>query len=145
MPYATEPSAERRALLDDRDLHHRVFLHKSQTLWSFPSGASTLYCVPKIHSAAAAEIGRRVRAVRQELGVSLEDLGELSEINWTTIGKIERGVSSPTVESLVRIATALEIDPGAFLSGVTADDYGARDHRLTAREFIRERARQRRD
>lgn len=145
MPCATEPSAERRALLDDRDLHHRVFFHKSQTLWSFPSGASTLYCVPKIHSAAAAEIGRRVRAVRQELGVSLEDLGELSEINWTTIGKIERGVSSPTVESLVRIATALEIDPGAFLSGVTADDYGARGHRLTAREFIRERARQRRD
>ncbi len=95
--------------------------------------------MPKIHSAAAAEIGRRIRAARQELGISLEDLGELSEINWTTIGKIERGVSSPTVESLVRIATALEVDAGALLSGVTADDYGKRAHRLTAREFVRAR------
>lgn len=71
--------------------------------------------------------------------MSLEDLGELSEINWTTIGKIERGVSSPTVESLIRIATALEIDPGVFLSGITADDYGKRSHRLSARDFIRAR------
>lgn len=144
-PCFAKPPAERRTLPSRTGSHLRAFFHKTQTPWSFVSGASTLYCVPRIHSAAAAEIGRRVRAVRQELGVSLEDLGELSEINWTTIGKIERGVSSPTVESLVRIATALEIDPGAFLSGVTADDYGARGHRLTAKEFIRERARQRRD
>ena len=48
------------------------------------------------------ELGRRLRAARHELGISLEDLGELSSINWTTIGKIERGVSSPTVESLIR-------------------------------------------
>ncbi|MBL5973681.1 MAG: XRE family transcriptional regulator [Candidatus Leucobacter sulfamidivorax] len=95
--------------------------------------------MPKIHSAAAAEIGRRIRDARQELGISMEDLGELSEINWTTIGKIERGASSPTVESLVRIATALEIDAGAFLSGITSDDYGRRSHRLTARDFIRAR------
>lgn len=99
--------------------------------------------VPKIHSAAAAEIGRRVRAARQELGVSLEDLGELSEVNWTTIGKIERGVSSPTAESLVRIATALEIDAGALLSGLTSSDYGRRLHQLTARDLIRARAEQR--
>lgn len=99
--------------------------------------------MPKIHSAAATEIGRRIRAARQELGVSLEDLGELSEINWTTIGKIERGVSSPTVESLVRIATALEIDAGALLSGITSDDYGSRLHQLTARDFIRARTQHR--
>ncbi len=95
--------------------------------------------MPKIHSAAAAEIGRRVREARQEFGISLEDLGELAEVNWTTIGKIERGVSSPTVETVVRISTALEIDAGMLLSGVTADDYGKRSHRLTARDFVRAR------
>lgn len=76
---------------------------------------------------------RKARNARQ---ISLEDLGHLSEINWTTIGKIERGASSPTVESLVRIATALEIDPGALISGITSDDYGQRQHQLTARELI---------
>jgi len=92
--------------------------------------------VPKIHSAAAAEVGRRIRVTRQELGISLEDLGALSEINWTTIGKIERGASSPTVETIVRLATALEIDAGALISGIRADDYGARSHQLSARDFI---------
>ncbi|MBN9613725.1 MAG: helix-turn-helix transcriptional regulator [Actinobacteria bacterium] len=96
----------------------------------------------KFHSAAATEIGRRIRAARHELGISLEDLGELAEVNWTTIGKIERGASSPTVESLIRIATALEVDPGVFITGVTADHYGGRVHQLTARDLINARQEQ---
>lgn len=92
--------------------------------------------MPPSHSTAARKIGSRIRTARHELGISLEDLGELSGVSWTTIGKIERGASSPTVESIVRIATALEIDPGEFISGVSADDYGERLHRFTARDFI---------
>jgi len=98
--------------------------------------------VPKIHSEAALKIGQRIRSVRHRLGISLEDLGELSEISWTSIGKIERGVSSPTAETLVRLATALEVDPGSFLSGITANDYGRRLHQLSARDLIRARAEQ---
>jgi len=95
--------------------------------------------VPKIHSAAAEEIGRRVRSAREARQISLEDLGHLSEVNWTTIGRIERGTSSPTVESLVRIADALEIDAGTLISGLTADAYGNRLHQITARELIEAR------
>lgn len=93
----------------------------------------------KFHSAAAEEIGRRVRAARNERGISLEDLGHLSEMNWTTIGKIERGASSPNVESIVRIASALQVDPAIFISGITPDYYGERTHQLTARELIEAR------
>lgn len=103
--------------------------------WVLDDGA-----VPQTHSDAAVKIGRRVREVRHQLGISLEDLGELAQISWTSIGKIERGVSSPTAESLVRIATALEVDPGAFLTGITADDYGTRAHQVTVRDLIRARA-----
>ncbi|WP_125098581.1 helix-turn-helix domain-containing protein [Leucobacter chromiireducens] len=95
---------------------------------------------PKIHSPAAAKIGTHIRTVRLKLGISQEDLGELSEINWTSIGKIERGVSSPNVETLVRLAAALSVEPGTLLVGVTPDDYGDRAHRLTARDLIRARA-----
>lgn len=95
--------------------------------------------MPKTHSAAAAEIGRRIRVARQELGISLEDLGHLSGINWTTIGRIERGASSPTAESIIRIAGALEIDPGAFLTGITPDAYGEREHQLSAHDLINAR------
>lgn len=98
--------------------------------------------MPKVKSVAAIKIGKRIRAVRTQLGLSLEDLGQLSEISWTNIGKIERGDSSPTAESLVRIATALEVDPGMFLSGVSADDYGRRSHRFTVRDLIKGRDQQ---
>lgn len=94
----------------------------------------------KTHSTAAAKVGSRIREARTRLSVSLEDLGALSEVSWTTIGKIERGVSSPNVETLVRIATALEVDPGDFLRGITADDYGNRLHQVTARDLIRARS-----
>ncbi|UOQ57567.1 helix-turn-helix domain-containing protein [Leucobacter allii] len=100
--------------------------------------------MPKIHSAAAREIGGRIRAVRQELGISLEDLGELSEISWTSIGKIERGASSPTAETLVRLASALEVDPGMFLSGISSDAYGQRERQVSVRDLIRARGEQQR-
>ena len=93
----------------------------------------------KFHSPAAETIGRRVRSARKQRRISLEDLGHLSEVNWTTIGKIERGASSPSVESLVRIAAALEIDPGTLISGITAMDYGCSQHQLTARDLLNAR------
>ena len=43
------------------------------------------------------------------------------------------------VETLVRIASALEIDAGSLVTGVTSELYGSSAHRLTAREFIRAR------
>lgn len=105
------------------------------------SNEANLRYVPKIHSQAAVQIGTRMRTARQAFGISLEDLGELANINWTTIGKIERGASSPTAETLVRIASALEVDPALFITGVTSDMYGPTSHQLTARDLIDERAR----
>ena len=95
--------------------------------------------VPSIHSEAARIIGARIRDARSALGVSMEDLSALSEVSVTSVGKIERGSQSPTAETLVRLATALEIDPGQLISGITAEEYGHRSHQLTARELIRER------
>lgn len=69
----------------------------------------------------------------------MEDLSELAGLSLTTVSKIERGAQSPTAETLTRIATPLEIDPGSLLAGLSADDFGPRTHRLTARELIRER------
>lgn len=97
--------------------------------------------VSEPHSAAATEIGRRIRAARQQRGLSLEDLGALADVAWTNVGKIERGVVSPTVETVVRLASAIELDPGELVTGITADMYGARSHRYTARDFLAERDR----
>ena len=45
------------------------------------------------------------------------------------------------MESLVRIADALDIDPGTLISGLKANDYGERQHQLTARDLIAARRR----
>lgn len=90
-------------------------------------------------SRAATIIGRRIRLVRQRYGLSLEDLGLLTTLNWTSIGKIERGRSSPTVQTLVALATSLGVPPGAFLYGLTIQDYAPKTRRYTALDFLRDK------
>ncbi|KQO11527.1 helix-turn-helix transcriptional regulator [Agreia sp. PsM10] len=96
----------------------------------------------KTHSDAAAILGERVRQQRLKLGLTLEDLASLSEMHWTSVGKIERGQVHPNVETLVRLATALNADPGVFVEGLNSSMYEKRVHGLTAADFIRERERE---
>ncbi|MGO2658459.1 helix-turn-helix domain-containing protein [Mycetocola reblochoni] len=97
--------------------------------------------MPSTHSDAAIELGRRLRAARVDRELTLEDVGALADMHWTNIGKIERGQVHPSVETLVRIATALDIDPGELLRGFTAAMYPRKSHGLTAADFIAERQR----
>lgn len=60
-------------------------------------------------------------------------------MHWTSVGKIERGIVHPNVETLVRIATALDTDPGVLLSGFHSDLYPHREHRMTAATLIAQR------
>lgn len=98
--------------------------------------------MPHIQSEAAALLGARIREVRNRLGITLEDLGALSEVHWTSVGKIERGAVHPSVETLVKLATALDTDPGEFIAGFSADLYPHRKHRMTAATLIAQRNRE---
>lgn len=117
----------------------RYFCTWCFSFWSSRTGAATLVLVPKIHSSAALAIGNRIRDARLALGLTMDDLSELSDVSLTSIGKIERGVQSPSAVTLVRIATALNIDAGSLISGISPQDFGERSHGYTARDFLRER------
>jgi transcriptional regulator with XRE-family HTH domain len=54
-------------------------------------------------------IGERLRAARQERGISGRELAEASDLALNTISLIERGKISPTVATLHKLATALGI------------------------------------
>ncbi|MDR9749297.1 helix-turn-helix transcriptional regulator [Paenibacillus taichungensis] len=54
-------------------------------------------------------IGARIRASRISKGLSQERLAELSELNASYIGKIERGEKNITVRSLEKVTTALDM------------------------------------
>ncbi len=54
-------------------------------------------------------VGTRLLEVRQARGLSLRALAAASGLSVNAISRIERGDSSPTVSSLQRLATALEV------------------------------------
>lgn len=55
------------------------------------------------------KIGLKIKLLRNKLGISQEELGFRAKISKTQIGLIERGESSPTIDTLAQIARALEI------------------------------------
>ena len=55
------------------------------------------------------KIGLKVKLERTRLGVTQEKLAELADLNKNSVGAIERGESSPTIETLDRLAKAFNI------------------------------------
>ena len=55
------------------------------------------------------KIGLKIKLLRNKQGISQEELGFRADISKTQIGLIERGESSPTIDTLAQIAKALEI------------------------------------
>jgi transcriptional regulator with XRE-family HTH domain len=55
---------------------------------------------------------------RKRAAMSQEELGELSGLHRTEIGMLERGIRLPRIDTLVRLAGALEVEPGELLVGI---------------------------
>ena len=62
------------------------------------------------------DVGTRLREARQQRGLSLRALAELCELSPNTISLVERGVSSPSVSTLQRLATALGMPITSFFA-----------------------------
>ena len=58
------------------------------------------------------QLGRRIRKLREQAGISQENLGFLSGLHRTYVGAIERGECNPSVLSLKKIADALKVGLG---------------------------------
>ena len=56
-------------------------------------------------------VARNLRQLRQERGLTQEELVDEVGINRNYVGMIERGESSPTVTMIERLSKALRIDP----------------------------------
>ncbi len=53
-------------------------------------------------------VGERVRAQRQRLGISQEALAERAGLHYTYIGQIERGEKNASIETMLKLCTALD-------------------------------------
>jgi transcriptional regulator with XRE-family HTH domain len=75
------------------------------------------------------EMGQRIRESRQAKGLSLRAVAGVAGISQSFLSQVERGVASPSVSTLIRIADAVERPVASLLAGsdpseriVRADD-----------------------
>ena len=63
-------------------------------------------------------IGARIRAARERVHLTQEQLAEIIDISPTHMSVIERGVKTPKLDTFVRIANALGVSTDALLQDV---------------------------
>ena len=83
-----------------------------------------------------ARIARRVRALRSDLGMSLDALSAESRVSRSMISLVERGEASPTAVVLEKIATGLGVPLASLFddSRAPADPVSRRDDRTPWRD-----------
>ena len=62
-------------------------------------------------------MGESVRNARKEAGFSQEKLAEKADLSAVFISRIERGVESPSVDNLLKIAKALGLRVSDLVAG----------------------------
>lgn len=63
------------------------------------------------------KIGKRIADRRRKLGFKQSEVEERAEIGYKYLSNIERGISIPSVEVIMRLANALDTTPDTFLVG----------------------------
>lgn len=69
-------------------------------------------------TALSRRFGDNLRALRQARGLSQEAFADLAGVHRTFVGHLERGQNQPTLDTIVRFATALEVPLMDLLDGI---------------------------
>lgn len=73
-----------------------------------------------------------LKHIRQEKGLTQEQLGKLMNKDYSTIGKWESGTRSPIMEDVIKLADILQID----IQDLIDKDYSKNDDRLTKLDIL---------
>lgn len=63
-------------------------------------------------------LGKRISDIRKEKGLTQVELGDLIDMEKPNMNRLERGGTNPTVLTLKKICTALDITLDYLLAGV---------------------------
>lgn len=74
-----------------------------------------------VPSEAAERLGEKIKERRLELGLTQEKLGHASDVGNSNVRSYENGRALPSLFTLIRIAQALQVHPGALLDDVTPE------------------------
>ena len=75
------------------------------------------------------DIGKNIRSLREERGLTQEELAQALFVTRQTVSNYETGRSRPDIEMLVRIAQVLETDANQVLYGLPAEQDKQREAR----------------
>ena len=87
-------------------------------------------------------IGQRIRNNRNKLGLSQEKLAEFSGCHHTYIGQLERGEKNATVESVEKIAVALDLPLSKLFENLGGSKTEENDIAVKCYDFINAKSKQ---
>lgn len=64
------------------------------------------------------QFGKNLRAQRERLGLSQEEVGERADLHRTEISLLERAARDPRLSTMVKIAHGLGVPPSDLLDGI---------------------------
>lgn len=63
-----------------------------------------------------ASFGKILRKIRQEKGLSQEELALRAELHRTYISQLERGIKSPSLNTIHKLCTSLDVSVGYLVT-----------------------------
>lgn len=76
------------------------------------------FSVADDRSPLAVRLAQTIRMHRVQLGVSQEDLARLTSLHRTAVGMLETGRSEPELETIIKLAGALEVPLDSLFAGI---------------------------
>jgi transcriptional regulator with XRE-family HTH domain len=77
--------------------------------------------IERIVASAQREVAEKLVELRKNQGLTQNQLSEMAGIDRKTINRIENGHFAPTVDTLTRLALALQVPIGDLLSSQSFD------------------------
>jgi transcriptional regulator with XRE-family HTH domain len=66
----------------------------------------------------SALFGQVLREQRNSKGISQEDLALIADVDRTFVSQMERGIRQPTITTLIKLSTALGVQPSLLVQKV---------------------------
>jgi transcriptional regulator with XRE-family HTH domain len=67
---------------------------------------------------AARRLGKNLWRARRRAGYSQEELGSLASLHRTEVGMVENGERLPRIDTLMKLASVLEVQLEALVEGI---------------------------
>ena len=68
------------------------------------------------------ELGRAIRRKREQLGLSLRDVADETDVSASTLSRIENGTGKPDADNIARLTAWLEVPVERILSARSSQD-----------------------